>query len=427
MLPQLLPDTPAQERQWSPAARIAFRLAFAWFLLIDLPFPLTMAPQQTGLLLKPFTAMWEAIASFTGRYVFGLKDVALVENGSGDKTVDWIVMFATVVIALFVTIVWSILDRRRENYARLHAWLRVYVRFALAAAMISYGFWKIIPAQFTPPTLFRLTERVGDASPMGILWTLMGASAAYTIFAGLGEVAGGLLLIPRRTVLLGALVSLGVLTNVVMLNFSYDVPVKLFSTALALHAVFLIAPETQRLVDFFVRQRPATLVPAPQLVPRKMAMTLAVLFVAIAVAVPVNDALQQRRRLLKRSPLYGIWNVDEFAVNGTPAPPLVTDNFRWRRMIFHGESGSVVDLMDDSRLRFAMKLDASKKTFTLSPFSNPSVKYTLHYAMPRQGTLLVDGVFEGKPLAVKMHAEDPEKFLLMSRGFHWINETPFNR
>jgi len=30
-------------------------------------------------------------------------------------------------------------------------------------------------------------------------------------------------------------------------------------------------------------------------------------------------------------------------------------------------------------------------------------------------------------LAVKLRKSDPSKFLLVNRGFHWINERPFNR
>jgi hypothetical protein len=68
---------------------------------------------------------------------------------------------------------------------------------------------------------------------MGLLWTFMGASAAYTIFTGLGELVGGLLLTTRRTALAGALVSAAVMTHVAVLNFCYDVPVKLFSMVLS--------------------------------------------------------------------------------------------------------------------------------------------------------------------------------------------------
>ena len=67
---------------------------------------------------------------------------------------------------------------------------------------------------------------------MGLLWTFMGASAPYQMLAGLAEVTCGMLLFWRRSRLLGALLAIGVMGNVVALNYCYDVPVKLFSTEL---------------------------------------------------------------------------------------------------------------------------------------------------------------------------------------------------
>lgn len=47
----------------------------------------------------------------------------------------------------------------------------------------------MIPTQFPTPTADKLMQPYGESSPMGILWTFMGSSTAYTIFAGTaGEV-----------------------------------------------------------------------------------------------------------------------------------------------------------------------------------------------------------------------------------------------
>ena len=148
---------------------------------------------------------------------------------------------------------WMLFDRR--EHPRLREALRTYVRFALAASMIFYGAIKVIPSQFPPPTLERLVQTYGSSSPMGLLWTFMGTSPAYTIFTGAMELLGGLLLTARRTMLLGALVTVGVLSNVVALNVFYDVPVKLYSANLLAMAIYLAVPDLRRLFDFFVLRR----------------------------------------------------------------------------------------------------------------------------------------------------------------------------
>ena len=122
--------------------------------------------------------------------------------------------------------------------------------------MLSYGFAKLYPLQFVPPFMTTLTETYGESSPMGILWTFMGASAAYTRFCGMAEVTAGLLLLFRRTTTVGALVATGAMLNVAALNFCYDVPVKLYSVHLVLMSIFLLIPEAMALMRFFFTRKP---------------------------------------------------------------------------------------------------------------------------------------------------------------------------
>src|SRR5262249_26281175 len=140
-------------------------------------------------------------------------------------------------------------------YTRLYTWLRVTVCFYLAATMIIYGMAKVIPNQFGVLAPDVLTTMVGELSRMEMLWTFMAASPSYTIFTGAAEVLGGLLLTCRRTRLLGALLVIAVMVNVVMLNFCYDVPVKMQASHLLAMTLFVAAADLKRLIDFFVLGR----------------------------------------------------------------------------------------------------------------------------------------------------------------------------
>src|SRR6185369_17105359 len=140
------------------------------------------------------------------------------------------------------------------NDERLHRHVYTYLRFYVASAMFSYGIQKVIPAQFLPLSLDRLVQTYGSSSPMGLLWTFMGASPAYEMFAGAAELLAGLLLIFRRTALLGALVTIGVMSNVVALNLAFDASIKIYASHLLLMAVFLAAPDARKLAGFFLRR-----------------------------------------------------------------------------------------------------------------------------------------------------------------------------
>jgi hypothetical protein len=116
-----------------------------------------------------------------------------------------------------------------SDYAGLHRWVRLFLRFALARQMIVYDMVKVIPVQMSYPALIRLLQPFGTLSPMGVLWASMGSAPAYEIFTGFAEVAGGLLLIVPRTATLGALVSCACMIQVFVLDMTYDVPAKLLA------------------------------------------------------------------------------------------------------------------------------------------------------------------------------------------------------
>jgi hypothetical protein len=312
--------------------------------------------------------------------------------------------------------------------------MRVYVRFALSTVMISYGAVKVIKSQFPDPGIDRLLQPFGDASPMGLLWTLMGASMAYNVFAGACEMLGGLLFLTRRTTLLGALVSISVLLNVVMLNLSYDVPVKLYSIHLLAMAIFLVAPDLRRLGELFLLHRPIEPAPLVHLFERtwlrRGGVVLRTVFVLGFAALSLYNA-QQRRGLYgdlaPNPPLYGVWNVDDLEVGGQVRPLSLEDETRWRRVIFSGPGQVSIQLMNDSRQRYNLTLDEHKGTLEFAKRQDPRQIFTLTYKQPGPGLLTLEGTtLEHQPIRARLHWMKTPAFPLLSRGFHWINEFPYN-
>ena len=416
---------------WHQVTRIIFRFAFAYLILYILPFPLGSIP-YTDALVAFYTELWNAVVPWVGRHVLKLNyEIAVAFNGSGDRTYDYVQVLCLLVLAGAATALWSLLDRRRTAYTRLHQWLRLYVRFYLGAVMIGYGAVKVINTQFPRPALDRLVQPFGDASPMGLLWTFMGASEPYTIFTGASEMLCGILLFSRRTTTLGALASVAVLSNVVMLNFSYDVPVKLFSSHLLAMAVFLAAPDVRRLANVFLFNRTAEPVEVRPLFERKWlnrgALVLGTLFLVSVLGMPLYQAYVDRQTFSQRSPLHGIWEVEEFSFDGEPRPPLVTDQVRWRRVIFDYPRALAVQLMGDTRQRYRLELDSENRTLSLTKRDDPNWKTVFTYEQPEPERLTLTGSVDGRSIQARLRRADESQFLLRSRGFHWINEYPFNR
>ena len=175
---------------------------------------------------------------------------------NGDVAEEFGRLLLAVVIGLLAAGCWTIADRRRPRASWVPESLRVLLRYSIALGLASYAIAKLLPMQFPPLRGPILEQRVGDLSPMALLWTFMEYSRPYAFFGGLMEMVAVLLLCFRRTATLGALTCLAVMVNVALLNWAYGVPVKLYSTMLALSAAVLVVYELPRLTAFFLRNAP---------------------------------------------------------------------------------------------------------------------------------------------------------------------------
>ena len=414
----------ASEAAWPFAKRFGFAFVVALLFIMNWPFPLGYVPGTDAVgdwLAKP----WEVMVPYVATHVFHVPaDVR--PNGSGDTTYNYVQQALMTAMALVAALIWAAWDRKASRYERVHRAFRVYLRFALASAMILYGTVKIIPSQFPPPTLDRLVEPFGAASPMGLLWTFMGASHAYNVLTGSVELLGGILLATRRTTLLGALVSAGAMANVVVLNFCYEVPVKLYSMQLFLQAVVIAAPDFIRLPKALLREEQGLFRKRWAVRASAAAGVLLVGFWVVFGFQRAYGAATTSGYLSPRSPLRGVWSVDELTDNGVARPPLTTDVDRWRRVIFDSPRFGFIQYMSDARLRYRMELDEKAHSIKLTDWENEKRITTLAYVRPDPRTLVLDTTLDGHKLHAVCHLSDASS-LLTTRGFHWINEYPFNR
>jgi predicted DCC family thiol-disulfide oxidoreductase YuxK/uncharacterized membrane protein YphA (DoxX/SURF4 family) len=427
------PPTPARERPSALAigSALAHRVLLSYLFLALFPFPVGTLP-YTRTIAMTYVEGGNAFVTWVAKAVFGIA-IQFYPGGSGDTTFSYIEVATNLTLALVAAIVWTLVRRGSPVSERTSDAMRTYVRLALATILLSYGWDKVMPLQMPAPGPDRLLVSIGDTSPMGLLWTFMGASPAYQIFAGLGEVVAGLLLFWRRTAQLGSLVGVAVLTNVVVLNFCYDVPVKIFSSHLLLMALFLLAPHAARLVTVLVLNLPAQPVPLRPFPLRHawMRRTILVLKVAFFVWVAIVPAyvsyqtLKTLGRLAPPTPLQGTYRVESFSRDGV-LDRANEDAGRWVRVGLARNAGTI-QRADGRAVRMLLQVDKAKRTLTFTPREAGALPVTLRYSEPGPGLVRIVGKFEGGETVVLLRRQTEERSLLMTRGFHWINEVPLNR
>lgn len=384
-----------------------------------------------GFLDKTVGRAWTEIGLFVGR-ILGVESIPTDVTGSGDRTIDWLILLAVLGLAVLATGVWTGLDREGRHDERVRGFVRIMLRYSLGFLMLSYGIAKLDAAhsQFPAPGMGRLTQPIGNSSPMGMLWTFMGSSQAYTKFAGIGECVGGALLLSRRTTLAGALVLVPVITNVVMLNFCYDVPVKINSSHYLAMAIVLVLPDARRILDVVLLRRAVAAAPPVGVLRwrgRRAPVIAAKVLLLAAFFLPMY--LSFRGGGEQTANWYdGYWQVDSFVRDGVDVPPIATDSTRWNRMKFESQGGTSYmrwHYMDGSYGPLYIVAGADEHFTFKPPQGGPGVMFTLtrsdadHFALA--------GYASNHELRVTLHRVRAEQMPLTSRGFHWISEVPYNR
>ncbi|MBI5766469.1 MAG: hypothetical protein HZA93_01650 [Verrucomicrobia bacterium] len=436
--PLPLDQSPTRVAVAERARAFGFRLGAIYLVLHNLTAVLGLVPGLDALGDASGTAVKQA-AAWIGHRILGItREIPTGLTGSSDTTADWLRVGIFATMAAMAAMAWIIGDRRCTPDVRMCRWLRFGLRLVLGSAMLVYGFMKIVPpTQFPPPSLHQLTQTLGESSPQGLLWKFMGFSPAYVVFLGVAEVMAGALLFFRRTTLLGALLTAGIMANVVMLNLCYDVPVKLYSGHLLVMAVFLIWPDRGRLALLLWFHRPTELDPAvetwPTLGQRRLATALT-LVVAVgtlyqAIGGQLKAGADNAARYGATPPeLRGIWRVEAYERDGQLVPPLTTDTQRWQTVIFGDYRIVAARRMDGTRAGFwfVRKAEAAGG-YLFGTSASDATPTPVVISLPEAGRMLLEAKLNGAALKVTLQRVDERQFTLLSRGFHWITEQSFNR
>jgi hypothetical protein len=437
---------------WNTAHKIAFRFAFCYFafyVLFLAPYILGTFAARGKLSWHNSTSLemfWLKIVPWVGAHI--LRHPIIGFGDTADSAYDYVKLFCFALFAVIATAIWSILDRKRAEYSKLDQWLRLSVRLVLAYAMFIYGGCKVLPEQMAPPSISRMIQPFGDITPYDLLWNFMGASTGYEVLCGFVEMTCGIVLLIPGMTMLGALLSLAAVGNVIVLNVSYDVAVKLIPVHFALFALYLLVPYTSRIMNF-VLNRPMGIVATPTLFQRRslnqaawaVQWALGVYFIVSTLLVTGAVAKGYRAGPLA-NPLHGIWAVDEFAANGQLRPPLLTDNLRWQRVLIDSEHAvrgkatiavqgmkgnwSVcVGTMDERNASVVLRNGKPREITDWLPSSSVDVNScggALNYTRPGPNQLVLEGLMNGNHLRVTLKNEG-RQFLLNTYKFGWVHET----
>jgi hypothetical protein len=425
--------SPEIKTNWSFLKKIFFRFFFTYFFIYCFPFPVD-AFQFLDPVAKPYYNLLDRLIIFVGDKWFHLP--AHVAFPTFDKVDDsfygLVFIYFNLVISLVATFIWTWIDRRRKNYEKLFSWLKLYLRFFLAAYLFGYGFVKVFPSQFQAITASRLTMAVGDQSPMLLAWNFMGYSTTLMKLNGWVEVIAGVLLLSRRTTTLGAILSTAIFSFVVTMDFCFNVPVRLLSSHLLIMSVFLVMNDAKRLLNVFVLNKPAAAIEYQPFIRhatwRKIfSGSLIVLAFCLLYSTIVKGIEAEREfgQLAPHGPLYGVYNTDHFIKNGDTLSSSNQDSVCWKQLVVDGgawNQSCVIRFNNDKREKFQIIADTIKRNLIVQSKTDTALKFLFNYSIPAPGRLHLIGLWKKDSIDVLMTKHDLSNFLLHREKFEWISE-----
>lgn len=391
-----------------------------YILLYAFPFPLNHIPFTYELFSKYVIAFQEKYILFFGHTLLGVESFEKIQlTGSGDTTFEYVRIPALLAFSFFLALPLSLLKNTQTKGAKFYAWMLVYARYFVGLTLISYGVAKFLEGQFPGPTFYTMETRVGDISPMGLAWRFFGYSDTYKIFMGLSEIIAGLLLLFRRTSILGALVSIAVCLNIVLVNFSFDVPVKLFSSHLMFFSLLILIPKIKPIFDFFILHRESSLGKIKphftQKRPKVFRLLIVIYLVGIIPISMMTSHFQSQKFRTIENEWEGLYTFSEI----DPERPWNKLILEKNLLVLQSENGpreflNIQEIKAGGIVMIKNQQD-DRKPHELKIKKSTNDQYEIQL---RIGEKKVNGISTRK---------DKSSYELVKRGFHWINEYPFNR
>jgi hypothetical protein len=122
-----------------------------------------------------------------------------------------------------------------------------------------------------------------------------------------------------------------------------------------------------------------------------------------------------------RSPLYGIWDIDELTVDAEVHPAALNDyDRRWRRAIFDYPDRMAFQRTDDSLARYGVSIDTNSRMLMLSKGNSRTWRANFSFERPSDDQLILDGTMDGHSIRMHLSLVGLDIFPLLNTRFRWV-------
>jgi hypothetical protein len=396
-----------------------FQTAITFFLflcILFIPFPfhwIHFQPFITGVIFGKLIGI--IAASFFGIY---LKNIGVYSDSTS------MYVLALLLFILSVIISFLLMNFSRWQKYRVKVFSSFYLLFCyyLIVILLKYGLDKIFKSQFYLPEPNILYTQLGQVDKDLLYWTSMGTSRLYNIFTGLVEVFAALLLIFKKTRVAGLLLASASLTQVVAVNFSFDISVKLYSLFLLCLSMYLLAPYSRRLYYSLFTQKeiPGMLHGEGIALTRNLFVPVFIksfiaLFIFFESLYPYIRSGNFNDDNAKRPYLHGAYEVKQVIAANTI---LTEDNYPVKRFFIHRSGYIIFQNQKDEMQDFSLSYDTVAHFLVVKDYQLRQA--ILKYEYKAADSILALQYFNnGREYQLFGKAQDWRKLPVLQKSFHW--------
>lgn len=320
---------------------------------------------------------------------------------------EFVGFIAAGIIGPAVAFYWEIKKPAAARLSVYQYWYTAVIRYFLAYIFLTYGFAKVFKDQFST-FLSTMDTPVGQLSGIELTWRFFGYSYAYALFIASSQIISSILLFFRKTTILAAVILMPVISNIVFVNFSHHIPVKLYSSVYLLMTLYLLSQDFHRLKALLWDNRPFGKPAFPLSVWKKSYIgwiaKAAVIFVIFSSTIGGNY-YNYASEMKVTTPLYGAWKVQDFKVNEQPGDPKSPIGV-WQKIYF--ESDTFISIKKGPRRASLYTADIGQKDnhLTLKGFRDAKTYFEGSYQLAPDGTLSIMGKSGGDSIQATLQRDN---------------------
>ncbi|WP_300687644.1 hypothetical protein [Chryseobacterium sp.] len=143
-------------------------------------------------------------------------------------------------------------NNRIFNSIKYISWLSILLRYWIAFLLLDFGFQKIFEVNFNYS--YHINDSLSGAlTGQELTWKYYGFSYGLAVILAFFQIIGSILLLFKRTLLLGITILLPVMLNIVLINIFYNIgPITLFTSILiTLGLINLFLQQKVNIINFF--------------------------------------------------------------------------------------------------------------------------------------------------------------------------------